>query len=53
MRRHTGYSSPSWLAVLRFTSVDEHPVHRRLPGIDLPSAYSLSKWLATLRFISD
>ena len=24
----TEYSSPSWLAMLRFTSVDEHPVRR-------------------------
>ena len=31
-RTLTGDFSPSWLAALRFTSVDKHPVNDRAPG---------------------
>jgi hypothetical protein len=38
-----GYSSPSWLASLRFTSVEEHPVRGRLPRIEARLGRSLSE----------
>ena len=33
-----GYFSPSWLAVLRFTSVDKHPIRK-------PSRLCDNRWL--------
>ncbi len=38
-----GYSSPSWLASLRFTSVEEQPIRGRLPRIDPWPGHSLSE----------
>ncbi len=38
-----GDSSPSWLASLRFTSVEEHPNHGRVPRIEPRPGCSLSE----------
>ncbi len=38
-----GHSSPSWLASLRFTSVEEHPIHGRSPRIVPRPGRSLSE----------
>ena len=49
--RRPGYSSPSWLASLRFTSVEEHPGRLRLPWSSESGQETLHDF-ARLRFTS-